>query len=135
MQERIERYCYTRKDFKIEWFSGTGPGGQNRNKVQTCVRITHLPSGLKSVSQTHRTRTANFRDAFRALGAKIKDWVQAQLSREHQRAPSNETIRTYHYADNRVVDHASGFRIAAKELDKKFGDLIEARKRSVEVVE
>jgi peptide chain release factor 1 len=133
MRERLEQFCYTRKDFRIEWFSGTGPGGQNRNKVQTCVRITHVPSGLKIVSQRHRTRTANFREAFQSLGQKIKAWVEQQISRDHMRRTSDETIRTYHFADNRVVDHASGHRIPARELDKRFGELIEARKKTIEV--
>jgi protein subunit release factor A len=42
-----------------------------------------------------------------------------------------ETIRTYHYADNRVVDHASKLRIAASELDKKFGELVDARRAAM----
>ena len=132
MGERIEQFCYTKKDFKIDWFSGTGPGGQNRNKVQTCVRITHIPSGLTATGQRDRSRTTNFRNAFNDLGVKLKPWIEAEI---RQQAPERnkvaETIRTYHYADNRVVDHASRFRIAASELDKKFGELIEARQSAI----
>jgi len=135
VSERLERFCYTRKDFKIEWFSGTGPGGQNRNKVQACVRITHLPSGLKAVGQRDRSRSANFRNAFRDLAAKIEPWIKQQISAESpHRQPSDVTIRTYHFADNRVLDHASGFRIAAKELDKRFDELVAARKMALETL-
>lgn len=132
MRTRVEQFCYTKKDFKIDWFSGSGAGGQNRNKVQACVRITHLPSGLTATGQTERSRTANFRNAFRDLGAKLKPWVEAQIRKaapERERAV--ETIRTYHFADNRVVDHASGHRIAASELDKKFDELVDARRSAI----
>jgi peptide chain release factor 1 len=132
MGERIEQFCYTKKDFKIDWFSGTGPGGQNRNKVQACVRITHLPSGLGATGQRDRSRTANFRSAFYDLGAKLKTWIEAQIRKQAPEAVKvTETIRTYHYADNRVVDHASRTRIAASELDKKFGDLVDARRAAL----
>lgn len=125
--ERIEKYCYTKKDFKIEWFSGTGPGGQNRNKVQTCCRITHISSGIKETGQNSRSRTSNFKDAFHRLGKRIEVWIKNEINKENQRVPSNETIRTYHFVDNRVIDHASKFKITAGELDKRFGELIEAR--------
>jgi len=125
---RLEQYCYTRKDFKIEWFSGTGPGGQNRNKVQTCVRITHIPSGIKSIGQTERTRTGNFRLAFQNLGKKIEMWVKKQIALESvPRKKIDERIRTYHFVDNWVKDHLSGHTIPASLLDKKFGELITAR--------
>lgn len=125
---RLERFCYSRKDFKIEWFSGTGPGGQNRNKVQACCRITHIPSGLKATAQRDRSRQTNFRNAFLDLGEKIAVWIREQINKESPyRQISKETIRTYHFVDNRVVDHLSGFRISADELEKKFGDLIVAR--------
>ena len=130
--ERVEKFCYSKKDFKIEWFSGTGPGGQNRNKVQACVRITHLPSGLKATSQTHRSRAANFRDAFQSLGQQIGEWVKTELNKQNpQRVVSDETIRTYHFADNRVLDHASRLQIAASEIEKKFGDMIAARRAAL----
>lgn len=129
--QRIEKYCYTKKDFKLEWFSGTGPGGQNRNKVQTCVRVTHIPSGLKAISQTERTRQANLKYAFQTLGKRVKDWIETEIKKDNvARVTSNERIRTYHFADNRIIDHASGLTISADSLDKRFGDLIEARTQS-----
>jgi len=127
--EKIEKYCYTKKDFDIQWFSGTGPGGQNRNKNQNCVRIRHLPSGLEASCTRHRNRKSNFSDAFQNLGEKLERWVQKEIQKENpERIVNNETIRTYHIADNRVKDHVSGYQIAASELDKKFGELIEARR-------
>jgi len=36
----------TKKDFKIDWYSRSGAGGQHRNKHQNCCRITHLATGL-----------------------------------------------------------------------------------------
>jgi peptide chain release factor 1 len=126
--ERIEKFCYTAKDFKIEWFSGTGPGGQNRNKVQACCRLTHILTGFKAVGQRQRTRQGNLRDAMQAVGRQLDPWIREQIRSELPgRRVSHETIRTYHLADNRVKDHASGFTIAASELDKRFGDLINAR--------
>ena len=132
-QVRVEQYCYTKKDFKIDWFSGTGPGGQYRNKVQACVRITHLASGLKVTGQNARSRQANLHDAFQRLGVLVAAWIRAEIRRTSpQRRISEETIRTYHYADNRVLDHASRHQIAAQELPKKFGELITARHLALE---
>jgi len=132
MGMRIERFCYTKKDFKIEWFSGTGPGGQNRNKVQACVRITHILSGITATGQRDRSRATNFRNAFNDLGLKLKPWIEAQLLKDApERNKVTETIRTYHYADNRVTDHLSRYRIAASDLDKKFCELVDARRDAI----
>jgi protein subunit release factor A len=85
-----------------------------------------------ATGQRDRSRTTNFRNAFCDLGAKLKTWIEAQIRKQ---APDvckvTETIRTYHYADNRVVDHASKLRIAASELDKKFGELVDARRAAM----
>jgi peptide chain release factor 1 len=130
--ERIEKYCYTRKDFKIDWFSGTGPGGQNRNKVQACCRITHIPSGFTAVGQTERTRNRNFSIAFQNLSEKLEPWIRADMKSESMvRTTSDETIRTYHMAENRIVDHESGLVIPASSLEKRFGDLLDARLRAM----
>ena len=46
----------TKKDFKLDWFNGSGAGGQHRNKHQNCCRITHIESGLTSIGQDSRSR-------------------------------------------------------------------------------
>ncbi len=57
-------FSITKKDFRIEYFSGTGKGGQYRNKHQNCVRLHHNESGVLTTGQSHRERTANLREAF-----------------------------------------------------------------------
>lgn len=68
------------KDIKISYFSGTGPGGQNRNKNQNCVRMQHQESGVIVTGQSHRNREANKKEAFRNLGKhpKFKAWLNVK---------------------------------------------------------
>ena len=70
-------YTITKDDFKIEYFSGTGKGGQHRNKHQNCVRLIHKDSGITVVCQNHRKRTANLKEAFITLSKlpKFKVWL------------------------------------------------------------
>jgi protein subunit release factor A len=115
----------TKKDFKLEWFSGTGAGGQHRNKHQNCCRITHLESGMMETGQNSRERTSNQRDAFNKLAKRVIAFYQV----EHAKAISNERIRTYHEPRNTVTDHASGLTQEYKRVvdDANLGDMIEAR--------
>jgi protein subunit release factor A len=72
MRERIEQYCYTRKDFTLDWYSGSGAGGQHRNKHQNCLRLTHIPSGITVTAADGRDRPANLRRAFDRLRPKLE---------------------------------------------------------------
>ena len=69
-------FSVTKKDLKIEFFSGTGKGGQHRNKHQNCVRIHHQDSGVLVTGQSNRTRKLNIREAFNNLvkHPKFKIW-------------------------------------------------------------
>lgn len=106
---------WTKKDFKIDWFSGTGAGGQHRNKHQNCVRVTHIESGLVATGQSHKSRDRNFKDAFEALGNKLKAHYYPDAVKE--RAPNTETIRTYNIPDNRVVDHKTTHKEPYSSMD------------------
>ena len=81
-------FSISKKDFKIEFFSGTGKGGQYRNKHQNCVRLHHPDSGVLVTGQSHRERQANLREAFNNLiqNPKFKVWhnrkIQEVLSGE-----------------------------------------------------
>jgi peptide chain release factor 2 len=59
------------KDLKIDFFRSSGPGGQNVNKVETAVRIIHLPTGLSAASQVERSQAQNRERAMNLLKAKI----------------------------------------------------------------
>lgn len=120
----------TKKDFKLEWFSGQGAGGQHRNKHQNCCRITHLETGITAVSQESRERTTNQRLAFERLVKKIIAHYTVKEDRDQN--ISNERVRTYHEPRNDVIDHASGFRQTYKKvvLDGDLDDMVEARRKA-----
>jgi protein subunit release factor A len=93
----------TKKDLKIDYFSGSGAGGQHRNKRKNCVRMTHIPTKIKSVSQDHKSRAANVRTAFRRLTDKLIPIMKQELLREHIE-PNTDRVRTYSQPRNSVKD-------------------------------
>lgn len=60
-------FSITKKDLVIEYFSGTGAGGQYRNRHPNCVRLKHPESGALVTGQSNRERPANLREAFKNL--------------------------------------------------------------------
>jgi len=77
MRKRKELlFSITKKDFDINYFSGSGGGGQHRNKHQNCVRLKHIDSGVMVVGQSSRSRQQNLREALCNLvdHPKFKIW-------------------------------------------------------------
>lgn len=68
----------TKKDFRVDTYRGTGPGGQKVNKTSSCVRITHTASGVSSSCCTHREQSKNKAEAFRKLSKdkRFLAWVE-----------------------------------------------------------
>jgi peptide chain release factor 1 len=101
-------------DFKIEWFSGTGCGGQYRNKHQNSCRLVHIPTGTEQIAQT-RSRTSSYNQAKSGI-IQLLDNIQMA---HHNRAVAQDRkqqvgsgmrgdkIRTYRFQDNTVTDHIS----------------------------
>ena len=121
----------TKKDFKLEWFSGTGAGGQHRNKTQNCCRITHIESGIMCTGQNSRSRVENQRDAFTRLSHKVIAWYAAQEQPTVE--ISNEVIRNYHAERNEVLDKASGLKQPYKDvvIDGDLTKMIDARRMAM----
>jgi protein subunit release factor A len=120
-----------RKDFRVDFYSGTGAGGQYRNKHQNCVRMTHTETGIVTTGQEQRSRAQNLRDAFK----KMTDLLVAQVMGDQRKArwpASAETIRTYHEPDNRVVDHLSRKQQPYDVVigNKDLSQMIEARREA-----
>ena len=61
-----------KNQYKVEYTRGTGAGGQHRNKVETCVVITHLATGMQEKCEDQRSRAQNEKIAFERLKAKLK---------------------------------------------------------------
>ena len=70
------------KDLKFEFFRSSGPGGQNVNKVETAVRVIHIPTGLTAASQVERSQVSNREKAVKILKAKIFDLMQKNQVKE-----------------------------------------------------
>ena len=95
----------TEDQFRFEWFSGTGKGGQHRNKHQNCCRCIHEPTGITANGTNSRSREDNRRAAYITCISS----VQAHFHKDTERyLAGTERVRTYHEPDNRVLDHASG---------------------------
>ncbi len=108
----ITKPVYKNSDFVIEWFSGTGAGGQHRNKHQNSCRIVHAPSGLTSIAQC-RSRIDSEQQARSALIERLDEHYMnetlknASAIRKQQVGSGmrGDKIRTYRFQDDQVTDH------------------------------
>ena len=100
--------------FRIEWFSGTGAGGQHRNKKQNSCRVIHVPTGIVE-SRQGRNRESNLKDAKLAILTTLKEKQYNQRNEKFSHIAKNQRgsgmrgdkIRTYRFQDDEVVDHKS----------------------------
>jgi peptide chain release factor 1 len=103
------------QDVRTEWFSGTGAGGQHRNKHQNSCRLIHLPTGIVVTSQ-QRKRVRSFATAWDELERRVQaqmqgqltdatDILRAELTGSGMRA---DKVRTYRFQDDQVKHHKTG---------------------------
>lgn len=103
------------EDLQIEWYSGSGAGGQHRNKHQNSVRLRHLPTGLVVTAQC-RKREESLRQARGALLERLSALAETETRGRENRVRSDQVgtgmradkRRTYRFRDDRVQDHLTG---------------------------
>ncbi len=103
-------------DIKRDTYRSGGAGGQNVNKVETAVRLTHIPTGIVIERQVARSQLKNYEMAMTALRTKL--YEAEVIKREQARAAERKSqvstgdrsakIRTYNYSQGRVTDHRIG---------------------------
>ncbi len=99
----------TKEKLKIEKFHSGGPGGQNVNKVETGVRVTHLPTGITVTSTKERSQQANIQDALKKLTSILREINTANKDKQkndawsrHAQIVRGNPVRTYEGADFRL---------------------------------
>ena len=82
MEQRDLLLSLTKKDFEITYFSGSGAGGQHRNKHKNCVRIKHKETGITAVGQDQKSLEQNKKKAFERLtnNEDFRNWIRIKTS-------------------------------------------------------
>lgn len=123
-------------ELRIDFFRSSGPGGQNVNKRETAVRVTHIPTGLQAASQAERSQDRNREIAMSILRSKLYDLALKHQKQEQKNVKQEKVsiewgsqIRSYVMHPYQMVkDHRTGVETSQieKVLDGELDDFIEA---------
>ena len=121
-----------KKEVKTTYSRGTGPGGQHKNKVETCVTLYHYPTGIRVMCQDSRSKLKNESMAWEELKKRVEE-VETKKAKSKISNDRNSQIgmggrlkkrRTYRVIDGTVEDHITKKSIRFKDWERgKVGKL------------
>ena len=99
-------FSVTKKDFRVDTFRAGGPGGQNQNKRDTGVRITHIESGAVGESREQRSQDQNKKTAFRRLTEhpKWRIWHSGKVWEALQQISIDERVEEMMQPQNLLIE-------------------------------
>ena len=125
-------------ELRIDVYRSGGAGGQNVNKVETAIRITHLPTGLVVQCQDERSQLKNRHKAMKVLKSRLYDIKLQEKNSEIaatrklmvKSGDRSDKIRTYNFPQNRVTDHRIGLTLynLSNIMEGDLDELIEKMK-------
>lgn len=124
------------KDLKIDTYRSSGAGGQHVNKTESCIRMTHLPTGIVVTCQDERSQIKNREKALKVLKTRLYDYYNTEYRKEYDEnrksqigtGDRSERIRTYNFPQGRITDHRISFTLYSLEnfLSGDIDEMIEA---------
>ena len=112
-------------EYDIRFFSGTGAGGQHRNRKQCSVMLTHYKTGV-TVKVEGRSKESNIEEAKKVLTQRLKEFAQSEYDKMYSTVRKDQIVdsfrgnkrRTYNQKANEVVDHVNDKRCTWKDVMK-----------------
>lgn len=130
--EDVTEFILNRNDVIKKYIRSSGAGGQNVNKVSSCVQLTHIPSGIQVKVQDTRDQYKNEILAWSRLTEKLKNIEESKIYENVKNYRYNQIgdggrgtkRRTYRLRDDFVIDHITGKSCRWKEFLKGSIELL-----------